>query len=73
LRHLQERAVQSNHLNKDIILDRELLSKIIVEKISNTDLNMALIDIERFIQNPSDLDIWSKQYFLDLVKLIKYE
>ncbi|MBK8623109.1 MAG: nucleotidyl transferase AbiEii/AbiGii toxin family protein [Saprospiraceae bacterium] len=73
LRHLQERAIQSNHLNKDIILNKELLNEIIIDKISKTDIKMALIDIERFIQNPSDLNIWSKQYFYDLANMIKYE
>ncbi len=47
--------------------------KIINDKISNTDIKMALMDIERFIQNPSELNIWSKQYFHDLAQMIKYE
>ncbi len=73
LRHLQERAIQSNHLNKGTTLNKELLNKIIIDKISKTDIKMALVDIERFIQNPSELNIWSKQYFHDLAKMIRYE
>lgn len=71
LSHLQSRAIQSNHLPKDTILDKEILSQLLVEKISRTDIENALYAIKRFIQNPKELDIWSKQYFLDLVSMMK--
>ncbi len=73
LRHLQERAIQSQHLPSDTSLTSELLQNLIKDKIKNTDINMALIDIKRFIQNPSELNIWSKQYFYDLVRMMKVE
>jgi len=73
LSHLQERAIQSDHLPKGSILDKELLSHLLYEKISSTDIENTMFDIKRFILNPQELDIWSKQYFLDLVKMIKVE
>jgi predicted nucleotidyltransferase component of viral defense system len=73
LRHLQERAIQSGHLLQNMTLDKEILTELITAKISNTDIENALIDIKRFIQNPSHLQIWSKQYFYDLIKMMKVE
>lgn len=42
------------------------------EKLGTADINMVKRDIMPFIQNPSELDIWSNEYFLQLADRIKY-
>ena len=43
----------------------------LTERIENLNVEIAKKDVERFIQNPIVLDIWSKKYFLDLVRILK--
>jgi predicted nucleotidyltransferase component of viral defense system len=72
LRHLQERAHQSNHLDLKLKMDEKMFHNILKTKIENLNLESALFDVQRFVMNPHDLNIWSKQYFHDLVSLIKF-
>jgi predicted nucleotidyltransferase component of viral defense system len=72
LRHLQERSYQSNHLNVKSKLDEKTFHKLLKTKIENLNIDSALSDIQRFVMNPQDLNIWSKQYFRDLANLIKF-
>jgi len=74
LNEFLDRAKNSDHLpdsNVDMNIDdfKELLN----EKIKALDIEKAVTDIASFIQNPQELNIWSKQYFLDLVKTMKVE
>ncbi len=74
LNEFLDRAKNSDHLpdsNVDMNIDdfKELLN----EKIKALDIEKAVFDITSFIQNPQELNIWSKQYFLDLVKTMKVE
>lgn len=73
LEHLQERAWQSGHLDKKIQLDKKVFLKLLNEKIESVNMDILLSDIQRFVFNPAELNIWSKQYFHDLVKMVKVE
>jgi predicted nucleotidyltransferase component of viral defense system len=73
IKHLQVRAIQSGHLPQEYLLDKKQLLDLIEKKILKTDIEDAIYDIKRFIQNPQDLKIWSKQYFLDLVRMMKVQ
>ncbi len=41
-------------------------------KIENLDFKNVRVDVVRFIRNESGLDIWSPDYFLDLIEKIKF-
>ncbi len=74
LNEFLDRAKNSEHLldsNEDLTADT--FKELLIEKIENLDIEKAVNDIASFIQNPKELDIWSKQYFLDLVKMMKVE
>jgi predicted nucleotidyltransferase component of viral defense system len=73
IKHLQVRAIQSGHLPQEYLLDKKQLLDLIEKKILKTDIEDAIYDIKRFIQNPQDLKIWSKQYFLDLIRMMKVQ
>jgi predicted nucleotidyltransferase component of viral defense system len=71
LTHLQERAWQSGHLDKNETMTKEKLSSLLKDRISRLDVDGAYFDAKRFVHNPADLKIWSKQYFQDLGGMIK--
>lgn len=66
LSHFALRAKDSGDWDKDNITDEEfrlLLNK----KIDNVKFDYVVNDIKRFIKDPRVLEIWSPQYFHDLV------
>ena len=69
--HFYERAFQSGNID-EIQLTPELVKEMIIKKIDTVNLDDAKSDIERFISSPDALNIWSKQYFKDLVSHIKF-
>ena len=69
--HFQERAFQNGNID-EIQLTPELVKEMIVKKIDTVNLDDAKSDIERFISSPDKLNIWSKQYFKDLVSHLKF-
>jgi len=70
--HLKERTLQSGHLgNKE--LTKEKCIDLIIARIEATNIEMVKADVSPFIKNTKELEIWSKDYFLQLAKLIKFE
>lgn len=69
-----DRAKNSKHIDEESVeLNPNLFKQQLIDKIENLDIKKAVDDISSFIQNPSELNIWSKQYFIDLVKMMKIE
>ena len=67
--HLHERALQFNQ--EDITME-SFLEKL-NERLATSDINQVKADVLAFVRNPKELDIWSNDYFLQLVKLIRFE
>lgn len=67
--HLHERALQFNQedITKDSFLEK------LNERLATSDINQVKADVLPFVRNPKELDIWSNDYFLQLVKLIRFE
>ncbi len=70
LQHFLSRARDSSDWSKETISESEF-KKLLTTRIENLNIEIAKKDVERFIQNPKVLQIWSKQYFLDLIKMLK--
>lgn len=70
LQHFLSRARDSSDWSKETISESEF-KKLLTARIENLNIEIAKKDVERFIQNPKVLEIWSKQYFLDLIKMLK--
>lgn len=66
--HFQVRTKQFNGIE---ISKEEFLIKL-KERLSSTDINMVKRDVEPFIKNPQELEIWSNDYFMQLAEMIKY-
>jgi hypothetical protein len=70
LAHLQIRAEESGDW-KEGILGRDKLIELLKNKINSVSFKSIREDIVKFIPDAKVLDIWSKDYFNDLVKNIK--
>jgi len=42
------------------------------DKIANTNIDLVKADVKPFLKNPSEMDIWSTEYFTQLVDMIQY-
>ncbi len=67
LEHLTIRARESGSIPSDQIFTKELLVEMLQGKIKMLDINSAKLDIRRFVADDKVLDIWSQDYFLQLV------
>jgi hypothetical protein len=63
LDHLQERMQQTKHLGKDQILTKDILNKMLHDKISKLDIEKASQDISPFLSDEAQIASWSHDYF----------
>ena len=70
--HFLERTIQSESIERGS-LTRNEFRDLIRKKIDNTKIELVTADVSPFIKNPKDLEIWSNDYFLQLVDLIQFE
>ncbi|MEA3363421.1 MAG: nucleotidyl transferase AbiEii/AbiGii toxin family protein [Thermodesulfobacteriota bacterium] len=71
LTHFNERALQSGNLTDRSLTPTAFLEKL-QAKIASLDMRQAKADVLKFVTHPSELDIWSQDYFLQLSKMIIY-
>jgi predicted nucleotidyltransferase component of viral defense system len=67
--HLQQRAEQINSIAKDDF-SAESFKNLLRERILKTDIKAVKNDVRSFIKKPTEMDIWSIDYFLRLVDMI---
>jgi len=68
-KHLQVRASEFNGLQ----LTKELFYEKLCERLATADIEMVKQDVEPFIIDKRELDIWSNEYFLQLADMIVFE
>lgn len=69
IEHFHQRALQSEMIFREDF-SPAVLRNMLKEKIQKTNIEMVKNDVRPFIKNTSELDIWSTDYFLQLVDLI---
>lgn len=67
--HLQERIRQFNGET----VTKENFINALRERISTTDIRQVKADVEYFLIDKHEMDVWSNEYFLQLADLIKLE
>ena len=67
--HLAERVFQ---FNNEVIEQSSFIAKL-KERLASTNINQVKNDVLPFVRNPKELDIWSNDYFLQLVDMIRFE
>jgi predicted nucleotidyltransferase component of viral defense system len=71
LDHFNIRAIESGHIEKESKLTKDGLLDFLENKIATLNIESVKIDIRRFIKDKNTLDIWSRDYFLELSRMMK--
>ncbi len=69
IEHFNQRAIQSGDVPPGGIT-ADKLTEMLKDKIQNTNIEMVKNDVRPFIKNPGEMEIWSTDYFLQLVDMI---
>lgn len=73
LSYLEACMKQSGNFESNDSLNRERLIKMLKIKIQSIDWESAKADMRSFIADPERLDIWSSQFFSDLIEHLQVE
>jgi predicted nucleotidyltransferase component of viral defense system len=69
--HLRERSLQTGY-SGDAPFSEETVRKLLREKISNTPISRVLDDVRPFLDEDQSLEMWSEEYFLQLVEMMRF-
>ena len=72
LEHLYHRIKDSGNATKKHITQNDL-QELLLAKIDKVNFEWAIEDTIKFVKNPSELKIWSKDYFIFLVSKFNYQ
>lgn len=67
--HLAERTIQFNNE----VIERDMFKVQLKEKLATANMNQVKNDVLPFVKNPKELDIWSNNYFVQLVDMMRFE
>ncbi len=70
--HFCERTHQFGSL-EDTELTKDFFKQLLKEKIAKTSIEMVKSDVRPFIRNHNNMEIWSTEYFSQLVDMIRFE
>ncbi len=69
--NLKEKLVQSKYISEDYELTIDNLKSLLNERFSNMDFAQAKQDVFPFIKDKSKLDLWSKEFFIEITKKLQ--
>ena len=71
LSHLEERMKQSGDLKENDALTENVLFDLLRNKINNIDFKAAKKDVVNILKDPASTDVWSKEFFRNVILQIK--
>ena len=71
LSHLEERMRQSGHWDAEGPLDVVSFDDLLLEAIANLDVDQAREEVLPFVREPASLDIWSRDFFTEVMKSVQ--
>ncbi|WP_289103391.1 nucleotidyl transferase AbiEii/AbiGii toxin family protein [uncultured Marinobacter sp.] len=71
LAHFVKRGLQSGDIASPCLDERDFRN-LLHQRIDSLDVRSAKMDVERFIPEPRDLDVWSRDYFHALADRLKF-
>jgi len=71
LDNLKAKLVQSNYIKEDFNLTIETLKDLLNERFANMDFVQAKEDVLPFVRDKSKLDLWSKEFFIEITKQLQ--
>ena len=69
--NLKAKLVQSKFIAEDYDLTIENLKQLLSERFSNMDFAQAKEDVLPFVKDKSKLDLWSKEFFIEITKQLQ--
>ena len=69
--NLKARLVQSKFIDEDFNLTIENLKQLLNERFNNINFEEAKKDVFPFIKDKSKLDLWSKEFFIEITKKLE--
>lgn len=66
LPHLREKLIDSGFIDKETKLDNNDVKRILVDRFNEIDFDAAKNDVVSFIKDTSALNIWSKDFFVNI-------
>ncbi len=70
LSHLEQRMIQSGHWSTDEDLTSDAFIYLLKEAIEKLDIQSAKNEVGRFISEPDRIEIWSKDFFFEIINRI---
>lgn len=67
---LKNKLIESNYIDKNDNLDINRVKELLVNKFNEIDYNDAKEDVKPFIKNVDCLNIWSKEFFINITEKI---
>ncbi|MBD3419337.1 MAG: nucleotidyl transferase AbiEii/AbiGii toxin family protein [Chitinivibrionales bacterium] len=72
LSHLRARLIQTGHISANALWDDSHARAMLLEKINRLDIQAARSDVLPFLKDPSAVNVWSREFFRDLVGRIRF-
>lgn len=69
--HLKARALQNGYTCSEEF-SPEIAIRLLKERIEKTSISRVIDDVKPFLKDSTDLEIWSTEYFLQIVDMIKF-
>ena len=63
---LKNKLIESNYINEKDNLDINKVKELLINKFNEIDFNDAKEDVKPFIKNIESLNIWNKEFFIDI-------
>lgn len=71
LKHLENRMIQTGDWEAGQKLTENIFQELLIDRINTLRIGKVRKEVEPFAKRPENLSIWSKDFFLNLVKRIK--
>ncbi len=71
LAHLEQRMIQSGHLPENTTLDRDMFFTLLMAAVDNLNIRQAQTDAALFIKNADATEVWSRDFFKQIMGKIQ--
>lgn len=68
---VRNKLIDSNYIDVDSNFDIDVLKELLISKFEEIDYNNAKEDVLPFIRNIDGLDMWSREFFINITSMLK--
>jgi predicted nucleotidyltransferase component of viral defense system len=73
LAYLKERMIQTGHWKREDKLNRSILLQLLQEKLNAIDIEQIKKDVQPFLKDKQELELWNRDFFLNIIKFIEVQ